>query len=507
MSLAVSHVGTTTVERVSAAYRAKLRSCSTLNESALSLAKGMAELSKALSAAVFLLDYTKQHLICFAVYSCSKDTTLESPDIKVDMLHDPLIFSLNRGQPYNAAMVRDVQFLSSAYLHPDALHLEAIPLFAQEEHPIGALLLGFHQAPWKNDAAYALCDYGAMIMAAVMLKERSASLIHSLENDLALLQHKAREQVTRRMIGESPAIHSVREQLTKAAPSDVHVLITGETGTGKELAADIIHASSRRSDKVFLKVNCGAIPATLLESELFGHKKGAFSGAVSDHMGLLRSADGGTVLLDEIGEMPVELQVKLLRFLQDEYVRPIGDVRHYPLDVRIIAATNADIQQSIASGKLRSDLYHRLAVFHIKLPPLRVRREDIPQLALHFLEKACASYHRPVLSLSPKVLAALCEHNYPGNVRELAACVERAVLMTEPDACWLELKNIFPSMQESNRQDLKYYLARYESLLIVNALKQHAGNISEAAKELGIPRRTLGSKMQRLSLESSDAAP
>jgi transcriptional regulator with GAF, ATPase, and Fis domain len=506
MSHAISYASAATLEHGSALCRAKLRACSALGESALILAKGLVELSEALSAAIFLLDYTQKHLICSAVYPNSKNTHTEKQNISINILHDPLCFCLSNGQPYNVSIVRDVAFPSSVYLHTDALNLEAIPLFAQEERLIGALLLSFDKESPKHAATYALCDYGAMIMASIMQKERSSSLVHSLENDLALLQKGAKERASRRMIGESSAIRAVRDQLTKLALSDAHVLITGETGTGKELAAEIIHDSSRRSDKTFLKINCGALPATLLESELFGYKQGAFSGAVSDHMGLLRSANGGTVLLDEIGEMPAELQVKLLRVLQENTIRPLGDIRHYPLNVRILAATNVDIQQSMKSGKLRSDLYHRLAVFHINLPALHERREDIPLLALHFLKKICTAYHRPPITLSRQVLAALCEHSYPGNVRELAACVERAILMMEPNSNMLNLKHIFPSMDKSTKQNLLYYLARYESLLIINALKQHDGNITETAKELGIPRRTLGSKIQRLSLEFCNTA-
>lgn len=501
MSHATSHADTTVVERISAVCRAKLRACATLGESSLILAENVAKLSGALNSTVFLLDYTKQHLVCSAVSPDTGKNTQENPSIPVDTLHDPLCFCLNNGQPYKAAIIRDALFPSSAYLHTDALNLEAIPLLAREKRIIGVLLLSFGQIFPPNAAVYALCDYGAMSMASIMQKECSTSVMHSLENDLVRLQKRAEERANRRMIGENPAMLAVGEQIAKVAHSNVHVLITGETGTGKELAAEIIHASSRRSNKAFLKINCGALPAPLLESELFGHKKGAFTGAVSNHKGLLRSADGGTVLLDEIGEMPVELQVKLLRFLQENRVRPLGGVRHYPLNIRIIAATNVDVQQAIASGTLRPDLYHRLAVVHIKLPSLDERREDIPALALHFLEKTCATYHRPALSLSPELLAALCEQSYPGNVRELAASIERAVLMTEPDARLLELKDISPSINDAKRQNLIYHVARYESLLIANALKQHGGNISEAAKELGIPRSTLRSKIQTLSLE------
>ncbi len=229
--------------------------------------------------------------------------------------------------------------------------------------------------------------------------------------------------------GDSPRMKALRELIATVASTGSTILITGESGTGKELAARAIHACSPRSDGAFVSVNCGAFPETLLESELFGYLKGAFTGASSNRQGLFEAAHGGTLFLDEIGEMGPPMQVKLLRALQERTVRPVGGTEEIPVDVRLIAATNRDLQKGVAEKTFREDLYYRISVIPVEIPPLRERREDIPLLAHHFLVKFGRQLNKPVLGLEPDALRALEQYSWPGNVRELENTMERAVAL------------------------------------------------------------------------------
>jgi len=231
------------------------------------------------------------------------------------------------------------------------------------------------------------------------------------------------------MIGDAPALQRVREQIAQVASTDSTVLIQGETGTGKELVARAIHAGSRRSDRPFIKLNCAALPRELVESELFGHEKGAFTGATQQRRGRFELADGGTLFLDEVGELPLDAQAKLLRVLQDGEFERIGATRSLRSDVRLIAATNRDLRAEVDAGRFRSDLYYRLNVFPITLPPLRERRDDIPMLVRHFAEKAARKIGRPMDAIPPSFIERACSHDWPGNIRELENFVERALIM------------------------------------------------------------------------------
>src|SRR5512134_2926920 len=231
------------------------------------------------------------------------------------------------------------------------------------------------------------------------------------------------------IITRSPRMEDLLRQARLVADSDASVLIYGESGTGKELLARAIHRASPRRDNPFVAVNCGAMPEPLLESELFGHARGAFSGAVQAHKGLFQAADGGTIFLDEIGDMPLALQVKLLRVLQEGEVRPVGATQPIPVDVRVISATHRDLDAQKASGRFREDLYYRLNVVSLRLPPLADRREDIPLLATHFLRKLAERYRRPVPALAPDAMAALISAPWPGNVRQLLNLLEQAVAL------------------------------------------------------------------------------
>lgn len=281
---------------------------------------------------------------------------------------------------------------------------------------------------------------------------------------------------------QSPIMEQLFSKAKLAAESGSSILIRGESGTGKELLAKAIHKASSRADKPFVAINCGAIPENLLESELFGHTRGAFSGAVKDSIGLIKSADGGTLFLDEIGDMPMPLQVKLLRVLQEKQVRPVGATRSIDVDVRIISATHRDLDAEIAAGNFREDLYYRLNVVSLELPPLSRRREDIPLLAQHFLRQLAARNKKNVRSFSPEAMEELLSASWPGNIRQLVNVVEQAVALSTAPVISADLlqsalsKNTekIPSFDEARRQFEQDYLLRL--------MKITNGNVSHAAK-------------------------
>jgi two-component system response regulator HydG len=298
------------------------------------------------------------------------------------------------------------------------------------------------------------------------------------------------------LFGASPAMQAVFALIRQAAPGDASVLITGESGTGKELVARALHYDSPRAERPFVPVNCAAVPAGLLESELFGHVKGAFTGAVAARRGLIREAEGGTLFLDEIGDMAPELQAKLLRVIEDRSVRPVGSDEAVAVDLRLIAATNKDLVVRIQEGLFREDLYYRLAVIPIQLPPLRERREDIPLLAEHFLRRAIAASGKPIHGFTPEAMSALLRHPWPGNVRELENVVARAVTLTAgdqlgPEALLLEA-SLAPApgallAQAAGRPTIETLTAEYVALV----LREVGGDKAKAAEILGISKRTL----------------
>jgi two-component system response regulator HydG len=298
------------------------------------------------------------------------------------------------------------------------------------------------------------------------------------------------------LLGKSPAMQTVFALVRQAAPGEVNVLITGESGTGKELVAKALHFNSPRADRPFLPLNCAAVPASLLESELFGHVKGAFTGAVGNRRGLFREANGGTLFLDEIGDMAPELQAKLLRAIEDRAIRPVGSDQASPLDIRIIAATNQDLPARIRAGQFREDLYYRLAVIPIHLPPLRERKDDIPLLAEHFLGRAITATGKPVTGLTPEAMAALLRHPWPGNVRELENVVERAVTLTAsgaiaPDALLLDSSVMQPNAVSLAQLPRRPTLAQLTDEYVALVLNEAGGDKARAAEILGISKRTL----------------
>jgi len=301
------------------------------------------------------------------------------------------------------------------------------------------------------------------------------------------------------MLGSSPPMQEVFTSIRKVATTDAPVLILGESGTGKEMAALAIHRRSARKDGPFVAINCGAIPETLLESELFGHEKGAFTGAHVQRQGRVETASGGTLFLDEIGELPPALQVKILRFLQDQYIERVGGRSKIQVDTRVIAATNVDLKKAMSEGKFREDLFYRLAVVTIRLPSLRERSSDVPLLAKAFLRKFAVQNGRAVEDFNPKSLRALQQHFWPGNVRELENRIKRAVIMAETryvTPADLELAD----GTEGNFRTLKEARETVERELIQQALQRHGGKISRAAEDLGISRPTFYELMEKLGL-------
>lgn len=313
------------------------------------------------------------------------------------------------------------------------------------------------------------------------------------------------ELILARMIGESPAFVSQISKIPTIAKFDVSVLISGETGTGKELVARAIHYLSPREAKPFIPVNCGAIPLDLVENELFGHKQGAFTNAVSSERGIIQEADGGTIFFDEIDSLPLPAQVKLLRFLQEKEFRPLGSTKTCKSDVRIIAATSSDLRQAIATGKFRHDLYYRLNVVAVDLPPLRERQADIPLLACHFLAKYAAQFNRKVDGIAADALKMLLLYEWPGNVRELEHVMARAVILLEGGT--IEQKSIsLPGSdgvaQREGLQEAKHKLiAQFEKSYIQALLLNFQGNVTRAAKAACKDRRSFSQLVRKYNID------
>ncbi|HSC84388.1 MAG TPA: sigma 54-interacting transcriptional regulator [Pseudomonas sp.] len=308
------------------------------------------------------------------------------------------------------------------------------------------------------------------------------------------------------LIGNSAAMRAVYQLLGKVLHNPTSVLLTGETGTGKELVARAIHDCGFRRSQAFIVQNCASLPENLLESELFGYRKGAFTGAERDRKGLFDAADGGTLFLDEIGDMPLALQAKLLRVLQEGEVRPLGSTETHKVDVRIVAATHRDLRSLVEQGRFREDLFYRLSHFPIALPPLRERDEDILQLARHFADKASAFLQRDPCRWAEDTLAHLASYAFPGNVRELKGLVERAVLLCEGGELLPEHFSLHQSDSQASDgcMNLRERLERVERNLLLDCLRKNRGNQSQAARELGLPRRTLLYRMDRLNISPAD---
>jgi len=337
-----------------------------------------------------------------------------------------------------------------------------------------------------------------------------------LSTENARLRSELRsERRERQLVGNSAAMQQVYEMVGRIAATKANVLIVGESGTGKELVARAIHTESDRAEAPFVALNCGAIPENLLESELFGHVKGAFTGAVGNKAGLFEAADTGTLFLDEVGELTLPLQVKLLRAIQEKTIRRVGGTSDRRVDVRILAATNRRLEDEVAANRFREDLYYRLNVIQLELPPLRERMEDLPLLVHHFVEKFARELGKPVRGLSEEAMARLRAHAWPGNVRELENGIERAVALSRSE--WIEAEALPPALGQASddrqtaanlpegRVDLDNLVADYERGLLLHALTRAGGVKKRAAHFLGISFRSFRYRLEKLGLDDGSS--
>lgn len=346
----------------------------------------------------------------------------------------------------------------------------------------------------------------------VTVAEKALEHARLLRENTRLRERIAGDDPLAPLVGASFAMRRVHEFIRQAAPSEATVLIMGESGTGKELVADALHALSPRSPHTLVKVNCAALPPHLLESELFGYAKGAFTGAVKDKPGRFQLADRGTLFLDEIGELPAEVQAKLLRALQERVIEPLGSVKPVSVDVRIIAATNRDLAKAVTEGTFREDLYFRLNVLEIVAPPLRERIDDLPVLAAALLQRLCRKNRKDIRGISPAALAALARYSWPGNVRELENVLERGVILSRsdiltPDALPDKILGGTPAMQETHfvppvatENALEVAVDNAERDALIQALGANGGHRERTADALGISRRTLQYKLKKFGL-------
>lgn len=390
---------------------------------------------------------------------------------------------------------------------PDAEGLDVLPVLKKQWPETEVVVLTGYATLDGAVQATKLGAYG-------FLKKpfENEHLLHTLQQALEHKDQKEEASSLRQALStfsggsspifQSPAMKNAIRTVERIAPSDVSVLIVGESGTGKEVVADLVHNMSRRNKGPFIKINCAALPRELIESELFGAVKGAFTGAQADREGLFRQAEGGTLLLDELSEMPVDTQSKLLRVLQEKEVRPVGGRSSYKSDVRIIAATNRKVEEAIKEGKLREDLYYRISAITIDLPPLRTRREDIIPLAKSFLKRYSSQAGRPMTGFSAQALELLRGFDWPGNVRQLQNEIQRAVLMTEGSEIQAEDLSIRrETITETEEETNLSLMEAMERNTIVQVLKETGGNKLETAKRLGIGRQTLYNKIKAYDIQ------
>ena len=332
--------------------------------------------------------------------------------------------------------------------------------------------------------------------------QRLSELKDQLEEQKQYLEDELKTEFNfEEIVGRSKQIRRVLRQIETVAPTDSTVLILGETGTGKELLARAVHDLSPRHDHTFVRVNCASIPAGLLESELFGHEKGAFTGAIAARVGRLELAHRGTIFLDEVGDIPLELQPKLLRALQEKEFERLGSTRTITTDVRIVAATNRDLEKLVASGQFRSDLFYRLHVFPITVPPLRERREDIPLLVQYFLSKFSQRMKKNIENVTPAGMQTLCRYSWPGNIRELEHVVERAVILSRGPVLNVPAFELVPAedappASSSSLEDIE----REHIIRVLREAKGKIGGPGGAAERLGMNRTTLNSRLQKLKI-------
>ncbi len=404
-------------------------------------------------------------------------------------------------------------FSSESLLGASIRSTIGVPLWKGEDI-LGVLQVDNRDTPAMFDSAD--LDALGVLAATASLAVANARLIRRLraaeekltkENSFLKRRERSRRGEVE-IIGKSRAMTGLIEQLDKVANTRVTVLIEGETGTGKELVASALHYRSRRRERLFVAQNCAAMPENLLESELFGHKRGAFTGATEEKKGLFDIADGGTLFLDEVTEMPMALQAKLLRVLQEGEIRPVGATHEKHVNVRIVAASNRNLEEEVKKGAFREDLYYRLKVFPLRVPPLRERREDIPLLAGHFLERYTKEIGKPVAGFAQDAMELMMGYEWPGNVRELENEVQRVVIQAEADG-FVTSDLLSPRVRKVEgivaragvtRGTLKQMVEQVEKFFLIEALREHGNNKTSAAKALGITREGLHKKLRQLKL-------
>jgi transcriptional regulator with GAF, ATPase, and Fis domain len=404
-------------------------------------------------------------------------------------------------------------FSSESLLGASIRSTIGVPLWKDDEI-LGVLQLDNRDAPAMFeardvDALGALAVSASLAIANAELIARLSLARAELKKENQYLRSKERARSGEvQIIGESKAMHELLRLLDKVADTRVSVLIEGETGTGKELVAAAVHYRSKRKDKLFVAQNCAAFPENLLESELFGHKRGAFTGATDEKKGLFEIADGGTLFLDELGEMPLSLQSKLLRALQEGEIRPVGSTQPKQVNVRIVAATNRNLEAEVSAGRFREDLYYRLKVFPLRVPPLRERRDDIAPLANFFLARYTREMGKSVLGFAQETLETLSSYDFPGNVRELENEVQRLVIQAE-DGGFITPQLLSPRVRQietvllsagAAKGSLKEMVDQVERHILIEALREHGNNKTAAAKTLGITREGLHKKLKQLGV-------
>ena len=401
---------------------------------------------------------------------------------------------LNRTGARNRLQKQDISFI-------------CVPIKLGNE-TIGALSADrlFSEAVTCDEDVRLLSIIASMIAQAVRLRRAALEEQQRLLEENQRLQEELKDRFRpSNIIGNSSAMQAVYDLIANVAKSDTTVLIRGESGVGKELVAHAIHYNSRRASRAFIKVNCAALPETLIESELFGHEKGAFTGAIYQRKGRFELAAGGTIFLDEVGDFSPSTQIKLLRVLQEKEFERVGGTSTIKTDVRVIAATNRDVEKLIAEGKFRQDLYYRLNVFTIHVPPLRDRKTDIPLLADFFVEKYSRLNHKEIQRISTPAIDMLMSYHWPGNVRELENCIERAVLVSNDQV--IHGHHLPPTLQTAeatgtaHRGSLQEALDELERELILDALKSSRGNMAKAARSLGLTERLMGLRVRKHGIQ------
>lgn len=507
-------------------------------------------LTKAECASILTLDSLANHLHracinCRGVTSVNQEATRIPiyDDSMMPNLREPTVFSVSTGTVVDVADVANAPGFDFSFLRETdkaigiaSRSLVVVPLTIQNSQTIGVLQLvnigGSGTVQVKGLAKHllgplqSLAAHAAIAIHNAWLIEENRRLIKQLgtqneelerENDRLEKKAAAKPVKPRGLVGDSPPIEYVYDMISRAAMSSVPILLRGETGTGKEVMANFIHASSERRERSIVAQNCAALPENLLESELFGYMKGAFTGAVANKPGLAHEAHGGTLFLDEVGDMPLGLQAKVLRLLQEGELRRVGATKAEYVDVRVVAATNVNLEEKIERGEFRKDLYYRLNVFPIIVPPLRERPSDIPRFIEHFLKQAVGN-SEDVPVISSEAMDTLLRWSYPGNVRELKNILERAVLLADRGQP-ITNRHLPPELSgfqsPASRKvpgiipdgDLKDIIGQYEALVIEAKLREANWNQSKAAKNLNVSRRTIIDKLNRYDIRRPDSVP